>query len=308
MPQRTDQSNNWKYLTFDICSESSGNGLEQADGRRTTAVPPQPSKKQGHFTNDKTKCQADTKCKTEPIKCQETCGVAVSPSVWLVLTFNQRFARQLWATALNALRAKVAFVFFFLIVFTELKHRLPADNKHRVRSQYVWSMYFKISKGDFKAKSFRIVPVFRLIIYWLEKICRKQNSPVFAASYREMLNLTDLPKCVSALFCFSAKFTSWTEGSRRSEFRLQSADESDDHISVFLSVTEGGCGQIKHVLISVSTLLLSPHCCCIWEAQTAQRSSRVQLLAFVSKLVYFSTCIAGAAQHASCPTLRRNRK
>lgn len=76
------------------------------------------------------------------------------------------------------------------------------------------------------------------------------------------------------------------------------ADESDDHISVFLSVTEGGRGQIMHVLIFAVTLLLSPHCCCY---------SRVQRLAPVP-LLWF--CVGGCfrvyctkPKPASCPSL-----
>lgn len=68
-------------------------------------------------------------------------------------------------------------------------------------------------------------------------------------------------------------------GSWCSEFGLQSADESDDHISVFLSVTEGACGQIKHVLRHCCS---PPHCCCIWKghnsAKVLQSLTRVPVL------------------------------
>lgn len=165
-------------------------------------------KKQRHFTNDKTKCQADTKRKTEPIKCQETCGVAVSPSVWLVLTFNQRFARQLWATALNASWVKVLFVFLWST--WRCKHGLPADNKHHVRWQYICEVCTsKLAKGDFKTKSFRIV--FSLIIYWRRKDLQKTNSPVFFSLLQRNVEPDTSPEMCLSTFLLSAKFTSWTE-------------------------------------------------------------------------------------------------
>lgn len=87
---------------------------------------------------------------------------------------------------------------------------------------------------------------------------QKTNSPVFAASYREPLDATSqISRSASQHFPPFCRVHRQDGGSRWSEFRLQSADESDDPISVFLSVTEGGCGQIKRADLCFNTAALT---------------------------------------------------